>query len=113
MKEIRMHMKRRRPLLAAFLSFCVPGLGQAYNTEWCRGGIVFLIFFSLAAGLTLLLIFISPSVPLWGIILIILMAMATTSLFSMVDAFRRARRLASVELTYCNRWWTYILLIAA
>ena len=42
--------RQRNPILAAILSFLVPGLGQIYDGEW-RRGIAFLIGLSAQAGL--------------------------------------------------------------
>lgn len=98
----------RNTLLAVFLGFTMPGLGQIYNGELIKG-ISFFIFVLtvLAAG--------SRGIPLlpdylliYGALMVML-AMGSLYVFAIVDAFNRASKSeVSYQLKPYNRWYFYL-----
>ena len=70
-------MLRKRPLLAAILSF-FPGLGQIYVGLYLRGAILFLVFASLMQLVD------SAEAPIFAL------GIAFTVCFSVIDAYRQA-----------------------
>lgn len=87
--------KRRSPLLAMALSGLFPGLGQLYNGE-TRKAVLFLVGGGLTAfgPVSPLDVDIDPSAPLPGLRMVMLVSLAflALSLWSVVDAYRVARR---------------------
>ncbi len=73
--------RRKSPLLAAVLSFILPGVGQVYVGYYQRGFIHAIVF---ALTLTLLTNDMGPATPLGAIFL------AFFFLYNVVDAWRRA-----------------------
>ncbi len=96
---------RRRPWLAGLLSLLMPGLGQAYNTRLRRG----LVIYGVHLMLGLALVF-APSIPA-GLAFLVLLPVFIV--FLIVDAIVGARRAGAVELRWFNRWWIYVLALAA
>jgi signal peptidase I len=100
-------IKRRRPWLAALLSFLLSGLGQLYSGRPGRGGLLF----GLSALVTL--IFLVPGsfdrsfyeqLP-W--IAILFIAGVAIRLFAIIDAWRLAQRVGALRLRWYNRWYAY------
>ena len=95
---------RRRPVLAAFLSLALPGLGQLYNGRRRRAVVFFAVGAAIwaAAALT----------PLMASVAGVLGSVAGGAAFvgvAVVDAFLAARRLGAVELDRLGRWYVYLL----
>ena len=97
------NIKRRRPLLAGFLSLFIPGLGQLYNGQtakalafyWC-----FLLFYLIFALTRLSFHFI-------GMISLLIVAFGFLAVV-MCDAGFSAHRLKLVEIQRYNRWYVYL-----
>lgn len=81
---------RRNPVLALVLSAFLPGLGQGYNRQWLKAGV---LFAAATASAYPLLGASAPGTPgslsLW--LLLPTMFLAAVEIWSMVDAYRVAR----------------------
>lgn len=106
-----MSPRTRRPWLAVLLAFVYPGLGHVYLREWGRA----LLWFGLAIGAFLLLV---PSAAAdaptgldallsgEGLPIAAIVALATITGFSMLDAYRLAvgqRVVEGVQCPSCGR----------
>ncbi|HVP90529.1 MAG TPA: alpha/beta hydrolase [Terriglobales bacterium] len=107
MTRKRSPAKKRRPLLAAFLSLAAPGLGQAYNGELVRG-----LVLELGLGLAAVLYALRAYTDGSGDPLFFLASTAIVLsfvVFSIVQAFLKARRLgAAYVLKRSNRLFIYL-----
>ena len=95
-------IKRRKPWLAALLSFLCPGVGQLYNgnLRWAIAAFPVGIVISLVSAFYLADTFQK-----------LLTALAIGFVFDIVfavQAYREARRLGEVPLQKYQRWWAYI-----
>jgi len=87
----------RKPWLAALCSVMLPGLGQTYNGQINRGLWFFLIFALFAIpGVTLAAIYLPSAAMLPALLLSNLIGIGTW-LYSIVDAWRQARRLKQFQ----------------
>jgi hypothetical protein len=77
--------KRKRPLLASFLSFLAPGIGQYYNDQWIKALVLLVAYFIIGAIAVFLML------QTTGIFLIPVLLLIW--LFSIVDAFLVARKI--------------------
>ncbi len=104
-------MKRRRPLVAALLSLCLPGLGQGYSTHWRRGGAVFLA--ALLADILVIAVAVTlpPSRLMLALLAVLFLVIVGVRVLALGDAAVLARRVGTVPLTRFNRWWVYLSLI--
>lgn len=100
---------RRRPILAAILSFGTPGLGQLYNGEPLKG----LIFFSAVWSLWITLRWAGLRETFMGFVLTILIMLFAlfVSGYAIVDAILEARRKSNLRLRAYNRWYVYLVVI--
>lgn len=100
-------LRRRRPWLAALLSFVCVGLGQLYNGEW-RRALGFCLAFVLADGF-IALTFGVATPSLLTVVWLLALALAGIGLriVAAVDAFRRARRIGAAGLRRFQRGWVY------
>jgi len=104
--------KRRRPWLAALLSFFWPGLGQLYNGEARRAIRYFALliaFYGLVA--ILLRVLDAPIAFLAGGAVLVVAALAL-AFGSAIDAFRGARRVEAVVIGRYQRLWVYLGIVA-
>ncbi|HVM80407.1 MAG TPA: signal peptidase I [Stellaceae bacterium] len=104
--------KRRRPWLAALLSFLWPGLGQLYIGETRRAVRYFALlvaFYALVASFLYALD--APIALLAGGMAVLILGLALT-LGSAIDAFRNARSLGAVVLGRYQRLWIYLGIVA-
>lgn len=101
-----MSARARRPWLAVLLAFVYPGLGHVYLREWGRA----LLWFGLAIGALLLLVPSPASDPPTGLDAILageglplaaVLALATITGFSMLDAYRLAVGQRGVDGSRC------------
>lgn len=95
-------VKRRKPWLAALLSFVCPGAGQLYNGN-LRAAFV-------ALPIAVALYFVSTFF-LFGSLRLLLAAIALGFVFDTVfsvHAYREAKRLGAVALQPYQRWWIYV-----
>ena len=95
-------IKRRKPWLAALLSFLCPGVGQLYNgnLRWALAAFPIGIVISLVSSF-----YLADSFQK------LLTALAIGFVFDIVfavQAYREARRLGEVPLQKYQRWWAYI-----
>jgi signal peptidase I len=100
-----MKRKKRRPILAAFLSFITPGLGQCYNTQLIKG----VIFFALSLVLPFLISLTGLQFHLPGLVAILALGICYW-LFVMGDAFFVALKKKEVVLKLYNKWYIYLLI---
>jgi len=97
---------KRRPMVAALLSFLMIGMGQLYNGQLRRAVVVFALGLAPFIAISLILQFIPPYV---GTLLYVSGALCLLALwiFSVVDAFVSARRIGTITLQRYNRWYVY------
>jgi TM2 domain-containing membrane protein YozV len=77
--------KRKRPLLASFLSFLAPGIGQYYNDQWKKALLLLVAYFAIGV--------IAIYLMLQTIGIFLLPILALIWLFGIVDAFIQARKI--------------------
>jgi signal peptidase I len=104
-------IKRRRPWLAALLSFLVIGLGQLYCGRPARGALFF--------GLSVLIALAIPVAaridlqvhgqPSW--IAVLFATSFAIQLSAAVDAWRLARRIGTLQLHWYNKRYVYLPLL--
>ncbi len=101
--------RRRRPILAAILSFGTSGLGQLYNGEPLKG----LIFFSAVWSLWITASRSGLRETFMGFVLsiAILLCALFVAGYAIVDAVVQARRKRSYKLRAYNRWYVYLVVI--
>jgi signal peptidase I len=95
--------KRRRPLLAFFLSLGCPGLGQLYNGSWRWAAGAWAIG-SLITYFSAVYLFDTFSKLMQALLLGLFL-----DLFFGIHAWFQARQLGTMELKPFQRWWVYIL----
>jgi signal peptidase I len=100
----------RRPWIAAFLSFIMPGLGQVYSGKLPRGLIwMFLCAISSVAGL---LILAHPTAWSWTLVCAAGLAQVAIWIAGAIDSYRCALPCKpDYELKDYNRWYVYVLLL--
>lgn len=94
--------KRRKPWLAALLSFVTTGLGQVYNGQWQKGLLYFLG--ESVLGLLLLLGMGAFKTFVMGVGALLIVNVMVAG-----EAYVSARRLQGYTLQPCNRGWVYAL----
>jgi signal peptidase I len=103
--------KRRRPWLAALLSFLAPGAGQLYNGEPKAA----IVFFALFAVLNIVFFFGLPyfhlDLPTLGMLVALSCSSLVLQIAAAAHAFSHARRAAPVPLTRYQRGWLYTAMI--
>jgi pimeloyl-ACP methyl ester carboxylesterase/TM2 domain-containing membrane protein YozV len=108
MDQKRSIKKKRKPVLAAFLSLISMGLGQIYNGEIFKG---ILIKISFLISLCLFAIFVyksSKELLLWSAVIVTFIIL---KLYSMTQAFIKSRRLGTnYSLKSFNRSYFYALI---
>lgn len=106
--------KRRRPWLAAILSFLFLGLGQLYNGQLRRA--LVLLGFGLALNVMMIGLALF-AIPRWFAGLVVLVALNLISIAVRVvaatKAFVDARRIKAIVPTPWNRWYTCAALAVA
>jgi len=100
-----MNTKKRKPFIAAFLSSVTPGLGQVYNGQIIKGGILFLATFLLIFVLS----FTGLQYQFYGLFAIILFVLFFW-LFIVGESFFAARKIKEITLKPYNRWYVYLIL---
>lgn len=96
-------MKKRKPWLAALLSFLCPGLGQLYN-----GNLRFALT-ALPVGAALTLV---SAIYLFDSLNKLLVALALGFVFDTiyaVQAYREAKLRSEVQLARYQSWWAYAI----
>jgi hypothetical protein len=76
---------RRSPVLACFLSLCIPGLGQVYNKQALKGGIL-LGTFAVSFGASQIYYANNKTHPHDGVTIALLLPMAAAFGYSIIDA---------------------------
>lgn len=100
-----MNTKKRKPFFAALLSSITPGLGQVYNGQIIKGGILFLATFLLI----FILSFTGLQYQFYGMFAIILFVLFFW-LFIVVESFFAARKIKEITPKLYNRWYVYLIL---
>ena len=98
--------KKRIPIIAAVLSFLVPGLGQLYNAQILKGIIFFLAFLLIP----IILFLAGLQFQFYGLVVILLFSICLW-LFIIGEAFFSAKRKKEVVLKRYNKWYVYLLII--
>jgi len=99
-------LKKRKPIIALFLSFITPGLGQMYNGQIKKG----IVFYLVALSLTILLHTFSGSFyKFYGLLLFLVTIIALIGflLFTLLDALFGAVKLKKTILKPYNKWYFY------
>lgn len=101
--------KSRQPWFAAFMSFILPGFGQLYNGEWNKAIWLFLGFALLVIpGIAVIALYLPAS---WTFPTLLLSLLTLLGLwgYSVVDAFRTARRWQVYVVKPWQRGSMYVL----
>jgi signal peptidase I len=100
----------RNTLLAVFMAFIMPGLGQVYNGELIKGISFFIIILAVSATGIWAAMFLPDSLLIYGALATFL-ASAALYIAAIVDAFNCASRAdASYQPKSYNRWYFYLAL---
>jgi signal peptidase I len=99
-------IKPRKPFLALFLSFVIPGWGQLYNGEAKKGALLFGIMYlsPWLFGMTKL------TSSFWGLAALLILEVLWR-IYGMVDAYRSAKKRFDYQPKTYNYWTVYLLLI--
>jgi signal peptidase I len=95
--------KKRKPLLAFFLSVVAPGLGQIYNGQFKKG-------ISYLVGFYLVYILSSFLLPTFYGMIFYLMVTVGFFFFIVIDALRGANKLKAITLKPFNKWYVYLII---
>ncbi len=98
---------RRRPWLAALLSFLAPGAGQLYNGEAQAAAVLFALFVVLDLGFFFGLPHFRPNLPVLGLLVALIAGTLVLQIAAAVHAFIRARRIVPGPLAPYQRAWVY------
>ncbi len=85
-------LKPRKPLFAALMSFILTGFGQLYNGQINKALWLYMIFTLLLGPMLALIALYLPSVLMFPVLALSLLACIGLWLYSMVDAWRQAKR---------------------
>jgi signal peptidase I len=99
--------KKRRPAVAALLSFVVMGLGQLYNGQLRRA----LVLYALEIVAAVLVVTITTFLlSFHGLMILYFLVLIYVGIkfFAVIDGFIGARRSGVVELQRYNRWYVYV-----
>lgn len=99
-------LKKRRPLLALFLSLLTPGLGQLYNGQLKKA-----VMFYLGGLLLLATIGFSGLFSTFKGMLIALTVAIGFLLFAVIDALYSAIKLKEITIKKYTRWYLYLAII--
>lgn len=97
------NIKRRRPLLACFLSLITPGLGQLYNGQMTKA----IAFYGSALLFYPILSLTRLSFHFSSMVLLLIVALLFLAVV-MCDAGFSAHRLKLVDIQQYNRWYVYL-----
>lgn len=101
----------RNPFLALLASLILPGLGQIYNGQLIKGLLLFLGLAVMAPIATWLALLSTKHLILLVFILFMILALVIY-IYSMVDAYRNAKRLGADYLTTAiNRPYVYFIFV--
>jgi len=101
----------RKPLLAALMSFILPGFGQLYNGEVNKAIWLFLAFALLSQPAIVLAALYLPSVMMMPALLLGLLLALALWIFGIVDARRTARRLDAYVAQAWQTSGAYMLIL--
>ena len=100
----------RNTLLAVFMAFIMPGLGQVYNGELIKGISIFMILLAISVTGICSVLFLPDSLLIYGALTTFLVS-AALYIAAIVDAFNRASKAdAAYQLKSYNRWYFYLAL---
>jgi signal peptidase I len=100
----------RNTLLAVFMAFIMPGLGQVYNGELIKGISIFMILLALSVTGIWATVFLPDKLLIYGA-LVTLLASAALYIVAIVDAFKHASAAdAAYQPKSYNRWYFYLAL---
>lgn len=107
MVQVHSRMKKRTPILSAFLSLVSMGLGQVYNGEMFKG-IMLKVALLFSLCLFAILVFKSPKeLLLWATVIVFFLIL---KLYSMIQAFFKSRQLSTnYSLKRFNKSYFYVL----
>lgn len=100
---------RRSAWKAGLMSLLLPGLGQVYNGQARKGGLLYLLFQSIALASVAFIIgpLLSPWTLVGGLVLCLIVYGAIS-----LEAAKTARQMgATVHLKWYHKWYVYLLII--
>lgn len=105
------HLKRRHPLFALLMSLILPGFGQLYNGDLSKALWLFISFAFLAMpAIALIALYLPPGLMMTALLASLGLALLLW-LYSMIDAFRSARRKQSIVLQSWQNSGVYLLVL--
>jgi signal peptidase I len=100
----------RNTLLAVFMAFIMPGLGQVYNGELIKGISIFMILLAVSVTGIWAAVFLPDSLLVYGALATLLVSVALY-IAAIVDAFKHASAAdAAFQPKSYNRWYFYLAL---
>jgi signal peptidase I len=109
----RSNPRRRRPWLAALLSFFAPGAGQLYNGRPQVAAALFALFVLLNLGFFFGMPHFHPDLPVLGMCVALAAGLLVLQIAAAVHAFIHARRVVPVPLVPYQRGWVYAAMLIA
>ena len=104
---------RRKPWLAALLSLLQPGLGELYDGDARRAVTLWAIMLAADAALIVAFQVEMPVLMILVGIALAVLALVMLRLFSVIQAFRSARRNSAVGRQRYQRVWIYVAVLLA
>lgn len=106
----QMRNNGRNTLLAVFMAFIMPGLGQVYNGELIKGISIFMILLAISVTGICSVLFLPDSLLIHGALATLLVS-AALYIAAIVDAFKYASAAdAAYQPKSYNRWYFYLAL---
>lgn len=107
----RMTPRRRRPWLAALLSFFAPGAGQLYNGEVHAAAFWFVLFVLLDLGFFFALPYFHPDLLVLGMLIALALGSVVLPIAAAANGFIHARRAEPAPLAPYQRGWVYAAML--
>jgi signal peptidase I len=111
--ERRAATRRRRPWLAALMSFFAPGAGQLYNGEERLAAMLFAGSAALDLGFFFGLPNFDPDLPVLGVLALLCMAGLVLQIGAAAHAYIHARRASPGSTGRYQRVWIYVVMVIA
>lgn len=103
-------LKPRKPLMAALMSFILPGFGQIYNGEANRGLLIFIGFTLCSIPLVVMIALYLPAALTLPMLALTILLSVGLWLYGIIDAWKKARKLSEYTLKSWQTSGAYLLI---
>ena len=103
-------LKPRKPLMAALMSFILPGFGQLYNGEVNRGLLIFIGFTLCSIPLVVMIALYLPSALTLPMLVLTILLSLGLWIYGIADAWDKARKLGDYTLKSWQTSGAYLLI---